>query len=279
MAIKNEKLDLKSMDIVEEKRGQLSKRIAVMWSALIVICLFVFSGCQKESVKTASEIIEKRWRVTAVKVEDNGIVLVTSGGQLDKVKLMDVYFPDTFDSQHGNAKKYLEGRVLGKTLELKPVTVDGSITICEIYVESLCINKDILEEGLAWYFPKHGNYEEWLGAFQKAQLDKKGIWSTSGDQIKLPLELNREIAAKENLKERYSMVVLPFVIYHNPYKASYGSSRGAAQRQQVIRTAPSDYSDYLRKLAEVQEKLEKSREAAAQEEDREWKRRHGYRWP
>jgi hypothetical protein len=137
--------------------------------------------------------------------------------------------------------------VLGKTLELKPVTVDGSITICEIYVESLCINKDILEEGLAWYFPKHGNYEEWSGALQKAQLDKKGIWSTSEDQIKLPLELSREIAAKENLKEMHSMAVMPFVIYHNPYKASYGSSRGSAQRQQVIRSAPSN-STYLQDL-------------------------------
>lgn len=239
-------------------------RTIVMYS-IIVIGLFVFAGCQKEAVKSDSPIKEKRWRVTAVKVEDSGIVLVASGDQLEKVRLMDIYLPDTSDPQHGNVKKYLEGRMLGKTLELKPVTVDGSITICEIYVESLCINKDILEEGLAWYFPKHGNYEEWLGAFQKAQLDKKGIWSTSGDQIKLPLELNREIAAKENLKERYSMVVLPFVIYHNPYKASYGSSRGAAQRQQVIRTAPSDYSDYLRKLAEVEEKLQRSKEESAKQ--------------
>ena len=209
----------------------ICKRIIL--ASLIMVCLFVFTGCQKESVKRDSAIKEKRWQVTAVKVEDSGIVLVRSGDQLDKVKLINVYLPDVSDPQYVNAKKYLEDEIFGKKLDLKPITVDGSTTICEIYLESRCINKDILEQGLAWYFPKHGNYDEWLDVFKKAQLDGKGIWSTSADEIKIPLELSKELSHKEYIEKMFgskALAVMPFYLYHNPYNpnSSYSSSRGSS---------------------------------------------------
>lgn len=220
----------------------ICKRIIVM-SSLIVICLFIFTGCQKESVKTDSAMHENGWRATVVKIEDSGIMWVMNGDQSEQVKLMDIYLPNYSDPQYTKAKKYLEDKMLGKKVLLKPITIDGSTTMCQIYVGLRCINIDILEEGLAWYFPKHGIYGEWLDAFQKAQRDKKGIWSTSEDQIKLPLELSREIAARESLKEMFAMTVLPFVIYHNPYKPSYGStgsSSGGSSKSEEMRSKESE---------------------------------------
>jgi endonuclease YncB( thermonuclease family) len=230
----------------------ICKRMIVVFS-IIMIGLFVLAGCPKETVKTDSAISEKRWHVTAEKVEDSGIVLVMSGGQSDKVKLMDIYLPDTSDPQHGNALKYLRDKMLGKELDLKPVTVDGSTTICEIYLESRCVNKDILAEGLAWYFPKHSNYEEWMEVFKKAQLDKKGIWSTSEDQITLPVELSQQFAQKEYLEKMFgskAFAVMPFYLYHNPYnpRSSYSSSRsssGMSSKSAEIKNKESELRSVL----------------------------------
>lgn len=225
----------------------ICKRTILMF-LLILICLFIFIGCQKKSVKTDLAINGKRWQVTAVKVEDSGIVLVTSGGQLDKVKLMDIYLPDASDPQYVNARKYLEGRVLGKTLDLKPITIDGSVTICETYIESRCINKDILEEGLAWYFPKHKNNAELMDLFKKAKLDRKGIWSISEDQIKPPLELRMELVQKEYLKkwsDNRDLAVMPFYLYHNPY-SSYGSSTTDGSTDTDPNMSAAKRADYYR---------------------------------
>lgn len=248
------------------------KRMIVM-SSIIVIGLFVFAGCSKESVKTDSAIKEKRWRVTAVKVEDSGIVLVKSGDQLDKVKLMDIYLPDASDPQYANARKYLKDKILGKVLDLKPVTIDGSTTICEIYLESRCVNKDILEEGLAWYFPKHNNYDEWMYVFLKAQRDRKGIWSTNEDQIDRPLELRGVLDNKEYFEKMMgsrAFAVIPFYLYHNPYKRnSYSSSNSShwtdklpsgrsAQQQQVTWSSAPSNSTLTQDLQAVEANLQRS---------------------
>lgn len=189
---------------------------------------------------------EKGWHATVVGVEDNGIVYVISGDVKDKVGLVNIYLPDASDPQFAKARKYLKDKMLGKKIVLIPVLIEGSTFMCQIYLESICINQDILEEGLAWYYPKHGNYETWLDAFQKARIERKGIWSFNEDEIKTPLELRKEYTSKESFDKLYTYgaKLMPFVIYHNPYKYSSPSTGYKSQHRSVDMSAAEKADQY-----------------------------------
>nr|HPQ22736.1 hypothetical protein [Saprospiraceae bacterium] len=106
---------------------------------------------------------------------------------------------------------------LNRKVLLKPNTVHDSIFFCSIYLESTCVNEDILEKGLAWYFPTHDNCDDWSETYRKTKSDKIGIWSLNEDEIKPPLELRKIMTQKEYFEKYYVGEIMPYLLFHNPY--------------------------------------------------------------
>lgn len=161
------------------------------------------------------------WMANGININDDAIITVSSDGVSDKVKLVNVFLPDRADAHYSEARQYLESKIINKLLTLKPCSIDGSSFVCEISSGELSINREILERGLAWYFPKYNHPDDWIRTFNEAKALKIGIWSQPEEQIIVPIEIRNEILKDEYLKKLRSLSTMPFYLYHNPYSGGY----------------------------------------------------------
>lgn len=132
------------------------------------------------------------------------------GEHVVKGKVISVYDGDTLTlvSGHGNeARKYkvrffgidapeakqpygiesrdsLRDKVLNKEVTLEIVDTDRyGRSVCKIYLGSRYINREMVAEGSAWYYPDYAEHEKDLEASQYlAKKNRAGLWQANNPQ-------------------------------------------------------------------------------------------------
>lgn len=113
----------------------------------------------------------------------DGDTIKLSDGTL--VRYLGVNTPERGQRFYGEAKRYNEQLVLGKTIRLK---ADGQgqdayrRKLAYVYVGNVLVNAQLIAEGWAHLFVigSLDDYDDWLQLQKKAQAQRKGMWRTGG---------------------------------------------------------------------------------------------------
>lgn len=118
------------------------------------------------------------WTGKVIAVADGDTVTVFNGATKTKVRLHGIDTPESQQAFGRRAKEYTTKACLGKSVTVKPVTIDkyGRL-VAEILVEGKSVNKAIVKAGYGWWFRKYSPKDRELAALEaEARKAKRGLW-------------------------------------------------------------------------------------------------------
>jgi endonuclease YncB( thermonuclease family) len=118
------------------------------------------------------------WSGKCVGVSDGDTISVMHEGKAEKIRLYGIDCPEKGQPFGKRAKQFTSDMVFGKTVEVKPVTIDRyGRTVAWIYSDDICLNKELLRAGLAWHYKQYSSDED-LALFELDARGKKiGLWA------------------------------------------------------------------------------------------------------
>jgi len=136
-----------------------------MWYRILVLLLFV-------------PIAAFAWTGTCVRVVDGDDLVVLQSGKEKRIRLFGVDAPELGQPYGMEAKKELEGLVLGKKVNIYSTKKDRyGRTLGWVTREGVEINGELVLRGSAWWYVKYAREEDGLQTAQEiAQSTKSGLW-------------------------------------------------------------------------------------------------------
>lgn len=116
-------------------------------------------------------------KVTAIK--DGDTFKVFADGKETTIRLAHVDCPEKKQPFGSSAKKMASDLCFGKTVR---VVSDGTTDrykrlVAEIYVGRRCVNKQLVQKGLAWHYKKYSKSILYAELESKARQDRIGLWT------------------------------------------------------------------------------------------------------
>jgi micrococcal nuclease len=190
---------------------------------LVLISLF-FDIPQSDAPKISSN------EVHVISVIDGDTVLVTSGGQDEKIRLIGINTPEKGECGFNEAKDYLSSLILSQNIVIEMDSTQGEYDkydrlLAFIFFQDQNINQLMIEHGHAkeYTYDKPYIYQQ---SFQKAELDAKlsnsGVWACSQlDENTIQASAsNPECKIKGNIS-----INSQTKIYHLPSCPDYNKTR------------------------------------------------------
>lgn len=116
-------------------------------------------------------------RVTQVEYADQ--IKVLREGTVETVRLYGIDAPIDPQPFGQEALWYTKRRVLGKTVEVKPLIRDHwDRIIAWVFVDGENLNKELLRHGIAWWYKKYLPFDKELEALEtEARAARVGLWA------------------------------------------------------------------------------------------------------
>ena len=161
----------KSIKVFEENKS-MSKRITSFISLVMIFFLLVPCPVWACSGKV-------------VGVADGDTLTVLRDKQPQKIRLYGIDCPEKRQPFGKKAKQFTSELLFGKVVDVEPVAIDRyGRTVAFVRVESVCINEELIKEGLAWVYLRYCKLPsciEWQSLELAAQTQKRGLWGSSGE--------------------------------------------------------------------------------------------------
>lgn len=121
------------------------------------------------------------FEVEILRVIDGDTAEMLYGDLFLKIRLAHIDAPETRGSQaYGRASgRFLRKRIVGKTVILKGQRkLDGfGRFLATIYTkDGVNVNKELVEEGLAWHYKQYSKDESYTDLQKRAKTEKRGLW-------------------------------------------------------------------------------------------------------
>jgi len=114
-----------------------------------------------------------------------------------KVKLGQIDAPEMGQASGDEARKALANKVLGKQVTVLPLSAeDQAVPTASVYLGTRWINKEMLDEGLAWYLKDPLPSALLAQSEETARKAKAGLWA--GKEPVPPWDFRRAAAARDN---------------------------------------------------------------------------------
>ncbi len=124
---------------------------------------------------------EKVIKAEVIKVIDGDSIKVQSAKEKIEIRLYGIDAPEYDQPFAAHSKKYVKKKLQGKNVEIVPVDTDRYGRLVAIVRRGdKIINEQLLDQGLAWYYPKYCKKRicsSWKKTNKKAKKEKKNIWS------------------------------------------------------------------------------------------------------
>jgi endonuclease YncB( thermonuclease family) len=113
-----------------------------------------------------------------VGVSDGDTITIIHRGKGEKIRLYGIDCPEKSQAFGKRAKQFTSNMVFGKTVEVRPVTIDRyGRTIAWIYVNGTSLNEELLRAGLAWHYKRYSRERHLAELEIEARQNKAGLWS------------------------------------------------------------------------------------------------------
>ncbi len=121
------------------------------------------------------------WEGKITSVIDGDLIMAQHEGREEKLRLFGVDTPDEPQEFGKEAREFTSRSVLGKTVEVEPVSQDryGNI-IAIVSVGGITLNRELAASGLAWVFRgscTRPECREWRRVEEEARQNGTGLWS------------------------------------------------------------------------------------------------------
>ena len=165
-----------------------------MIKVLFIAFLLCFFGCKhpesreyerykevtivKETEKnTESNNESNSYKVIGIKDGDTFVVLIDGKEQV--VRLEHIDCPEKKQPFGTKAKQFASDLCFGL---IAKVVSEGKTDrykrlIAEVYVNDICVNKELVKNGFAWHFTKYSDNEEYAELEKQARQNVVGLWS------------------------------------------------------------------------------------------------------
>jgi micrococcal nuclease len=116
-------------------------------------------------------------KVVGIKDGDTFVVLIND--EEKTIRLAHIDCPEKKQPFGKNAKKFASDLCFGKMIT---VVSDGKMDrykrlIAEIYIDEICVNKELVKNGLAWHFKKYSKDSSYAELENKAKELRIGLWA------------------------------------------------------------------------------------------------------
>ncbi len=117
-------------------------------------------------------------KVVAVQRADQ-IQVVKDVGKVETVRLYGIHSPGAPQPFGETAGQYMRKRVLGEIVRVDPLIVDPfNRIIAWVYLDGDCLNKELLRQGMTWWYRKYVPFETELAELEEeARKAKIGLWA------------------------------------------------------------------------------------------------------
>ena len=138
----------------------------------------------------------KEYIAEVVKVLDGDTFTVLHGGQEEEIRLEGIDCPEKAQYYGEDSTKFTKSRVLHKVVMIQPKDVDrdGRIVAVIVLADGTSLNRELVKEGLGWWFFRYSNDETLKQLEREARDAKRGVWR---DPIPLPPWVFRKIQRKQ----------------------------------------------------------------------------------
>ena len=141
--------------------------------SVLLIPFFTVPSCLAAAKKT-------REFAMVMKVVDGDSLEILHEGKWRAIRLYGIDSPEWKQPYSKKAKLYLERLLLGKNVEIEEFYADKfSRSVALIYFQGICVNKLLVEQGLAWvhiYYCHKKICEQWKELEEQARDEKIGLW-------------------------------------------------------------------------------------------------------
>jgi endonuclease YncB( thermonuclease family) len=131
-----------------------------------------------------SPVLSWGWQGKVVSVSDGDTTSILHGNKSERIRLFGIDCPERSQDFGERAKQLTSDMVLGKEVEVEPVTKDRrGYTLAILKMDGQILNRRLIEAGLAWVdtrFCCRKECHEWNQLQDHAQQAKVGIWSAPG---------------------------------------------------------------------------------------------------
>ena len=143
---------------------------------LIFIFLLLISCTSKNSNK---EILPLNFVGKVVGIKDGDTFKIMYLGEEKTIRLEHIDCPEKNQPFGKRAKQFASDLCFGR---MARVTSEGKMDrykrlIAEVYVDNICVNKELVKSGLAWHFKKYSDSQEYAEIEINARRNQIGIWS------------------------------------------------------------------------------------------------------
>ncbi|HBD09288.1 MAG TPA: nuclease [Syntrophobacteraceae bacterium] len=123
------------------------------------------------------------WEGKIISVSNGDLMTVLHEGREERLRLYGVDTPDEPQDFGKEARELTSQRVLGKAVEVMPVTQDRhGNTVAIVSLGGIALNRELAGSGLAWVYSGdciRPECKEWKEVETEARNRKIGLWSTA----------------------------------------------------------------------------------------------------
>lgn len=114
-----------------------------------------------------------------IKITDGDtIVVLNEKNEQIKVRLEGIDCPESSQDFGTQAKKATSDLCYGKTVRVEQSGTDRyGRMLAFVYIDDVCINKDLIKQGMAWHYKKYNKDQELAKLEVDAREKKVGLWS------------------------------------------------------------------------------------------------------
>jgi endonuclease YncB( thermonuclease family) len=115
-------------------------------------------------------------KVIGVTSGDSIVILLDNNTQL-KVRLEGIDCPELNQAYGDSAKQATVALCFKKRVRVEKIGLDGyGRTLAFVYVDTVCVNKELIRRGLAWHYAEFNNDPELAQLEVDARNNKIGLW-------------------------------------------------------------------------------------------------------
>ncbi|MFH1563490.1 MAG: thermonuclease family protein [Nitrospirota bacterium] len=147
----------------------------------------------------ALEVQEFKGKV--VSIADGDTISVMHNGVREKIRLNGIDCPENRQAFGNRAKQFTGNMVFGKTVTIKGHGKDKyGRTMGDVFLPNgTCLNKELVKQGLAWWYRQYSNDSEIEQLEQAARSSNQGLWSDSNPLAPWDYRHNPTSNSSENL--------------------------------------------------------------------------------
>ncbi|MET0636647.1 MAG: thermonuclease family protein [Chitinophagaceae bacterium] len=146
----------------------------------ILLAINISQACNRKNQQTPDpSAVSKTFNGKVVAIKDGDTFVILEDRNQITVRLSDIDCPEKKQPFGNKEKQFASELCFGKYVTVKRKSRNDRYgrMIAEVFLGDICVNKELVKNGLAWHFTKYSNDQSYYDLEQSARRNKLGLWN------------------------------------------------------------------------------------------------------